>query len=152
MEIQYQLKDIELIAQQVLKTVNTKTILINGDMGVGKTTFVKAFVKVLGSMDGVSSPTFSIVNEYQLPNDVLYHFDMYRIKDEDEALQFGIEDYLSSKHWVVMEWSENIPNLLPNEVDIIEIILNKDHSRTLKLNKNIDLTKKYGQNLQKLKN
>lgn len=152
MEKQYQLKDIELIAQQVLKSVNTKTILINGDMGVGKTTFVKAFVKVLGSMDGVSSPTFSIVNEYHLPNDVLYHFDMYRIKDEDEALQFGIEDYLSSKHWVVMEWSENIPNLLPIEVDIIEIILNKDHSRTLKLNKNIDLTKKYGQNLQKLKN
>lgn len=129
------------MAQQVLMAVNTKTILLNGNMGVGKTTFVKAFVKVLGSEDDVSSPTFSIVNEYQLPNDVLYHFDMYRIKDEDEALQFGIEDYLSSNHWVVMEWSENIPNLLPNDVDIIEIILNKDHSRTLKFTKNTVLTK-----------
>ena len=132
--------------------VKTKTILLNGNMGVGKTTFVKAFVKVLGSDDDVSSPTFSIVNEYQLPNDLLYHFDMYRIKDEDEALQFGIEDYLSSNHWVVMEWSENIPNLLPNDVDIIEIILNKDHSRTLKFTKKPVLTIKYGQNLQNLRN
>lgn len=152
MELTYQIQDIESIALQVLKALTTKTVLLNGEMGVGKTTFVKSLVKILGGQDDVSSPTFSIVNEYELPNDLLYHFDMYRIKDEIEALQFGIEDYLSSKHWVVMEWSENIPNLLPENFDVIELTLNEDHSRTLKLTKNTELTKKYGQNLQNLKN
>ena len=110
-------------------------------MGVGKTTFVKALVKALGSQDDVSSPTFSIVNQYELTDDVIFHFDMYRIKNEDEALQFGIEEYISSSHWIVMEWSENIPNLIPETFDIIELTLNADHSRTLKLNKNKNLTK-----------
>lgn len=135
MEIRYQIQDIESVAKQVIKALTTKTILLNGTMGVGKTTFVKALVKVLGSTDDVSSPTFSIINEYELPNDLCYHFDLYRIKDEDEALQFGIEDYFSSTHWIVMEWPEKIPNLIPENVDIIELVLNKDHSRTLKLTK-----------------
>ncbi len=150
MEITYQLQDIDSVAQLVLESLNTKTILLNGGMGVGKTTFVKALVKALGSEDDVSSPTFSIVNEYELPNDILFHFDMYRIKNEDEALQFGIEDYLSSSHWIVMEWPENIPKLIPDHVDSIEITLNSNHSRTLKLNKNINLTNKYGKKLHKL--
>lgn len=152
MEITYHINDIDSVALQVLEALSTKTILLNGNMGVGKTTFVKALVKILGSKDTVSSPTFSIVNDYELPNDKMYHFDMYRIHDEDEALQFGIEEYLSSHHWIVMEWSEHIPNLIPDQVDTIEIILNNDHSRTLKLNKNENLTKKYGKKLQKLKN
>ncbi len=150
MEIRYHLEDIESVAQQVLEALTTKTILLNGSMGVGKTTFVKALVKILKSKDVVSSPTFSIVNEYELPDDLMYHFDLYRIKDEEEALQFGIEDYLSSNHWIVMEWSQNIPNLLPENVDMVELTLNKDHSRTLKLNKNISLTNKYGKKLHKL--
>src|SRR5690606_5041791 len=110
MEITYHLADIETVAKKVLTAIDSKTLLLKGSMGVGKTTFVKALVKVLGSNDDVSSPTFSIVNEYELPNDKLYHFDMYRIKDEAEALQFGIEDYLASKHWIVMEWPEHIPS------------------------------------------
>ncbi len=150
MNIRYQIQDIESVATQVLDALTTKTIVLNGSMGVGKTTFVKAFVKVLGSSDDVSSPTFSIVNEYELPNGLLYHFDMYRIKDEEEALQFGIEDYLESNQWIVIEWPEKMPNLLPEDFDIIELILNDDHSRTLKLNKNINLTKKYGKKLHKL--
>lgn len=139
-ELRYQINDIEKIAQQVLETLSSKTILLYGSMGAGKTTFVRALSKVLGSYDDVSSPTFSIVNEYELPNDRMYHFDMYRIKDEDEALQFGFEDYLSTDHWIVIEWPERIPNLLPENAAIIEIILNSDHSRTLKLNENINLT------------
>ncbi len=150
MEVRYQIEDIGAVAQQVLGALTSKTILLIGDMGVGKTTFVKALVESLGSKDAVSSPTFSIVNEYELPDDVLYHFDLYRIKDETEALQFGIEDYLASTHWIVIEWPEKIPNLLNENVDIIELILNNDQSRTLKLNKNINLTNKYGKKLHKL--
>jgi tRNA threonylcarbamoyladenosine biosynthesis protein TsaE len=152
MEITYQIQDVDSVATKVLKELTSKTILLNGSMGVGKTTFVKSLLKALGSNDDVSSPTFSIVNEYELPNDLMYHFDMYRIKNEDEALQFGIEDYLSSNHWIAIEWSENIPNLIPENADVIELVLNNDHSRTLKLIKKENLTKKYGKNLQKLKN
>jgi tRNA threonylcarbamoyladenosine biosynthesis protein TsaE len=149
-EIRYHITEIESVAQQVLEALTTKIILLNGSMGVGKTTFVKALVKILGSDDSVSSPTFSIVNEYELPNDVLYHFDLYRIKDQEEAMQIGIEDYLSSNHWIVVEWPEKISNLLEANVDVIELILNNDYSRTLKLNKTIDLTNKYGKKLHKL--
>src|SRR5690606_14378126 len=118
------------------------TLLLKGRMGVGETTFIKALVKVLGSNDDVSSPTFSIVNVYELPNDKLYHFDMYRINDEAEALQFGIEDYLASNHSIVMEWPEHIPSLLPEDAVCMDLILNADHSRTLKLHKNLNLTNK----------
>ena len=152
MEITYHIQDIDSVATQVLKALTTKTILLNGSMGIGKTTFVKSLLKALGSNDDVSSPTFSIVNEYELQDDIMYHFDMYRIKNEDEALQFGIEDYLSSNHWIVIEWSENIPNLIPENADVIELILNNDRSRTLKLIKKENLTKKYDKNLQILKN
>lgn len=141
-EITYHLADIETVAQKVLATVNSKTLLLRGFMGIGKTTFVKALVKVLGSHDDVSSPTFSIVNEYELPHDRLFHFDMYRIKDETEALQFGIEDYLSSNHWIVMEWPEKIPDLIPDDAVEICITLNTDHTRTLKLNNKSSLTNK----------
>lgn len=150
MDILYQIEDIESVAMQVLDALTTKTLVLNGSMGVGKTTFVKAFVKALGSDDVVTSPTFSIVNEYELPNGLLYHFDMFRINNEEEALQFGIEDYLESNQWIVIEWPEKIPNLLPGNIDTIELILNKDNSRTLKLNKKINLTNKYGKKLHKL--
>lgn len=150
MELNYQIHDIELIAQKVLNALTSKVILLNGTMGVGKTTFVKSLVKVLGSEDVVSSPTFSIVNEYELNNDMVYHFDMYRINNEVEALQFGIEDYLSTNHWIVIEWPDRIPNLLPENYNSIDLFLNDDHSRTLKLNKNINLTNKYGKKLHKL--
>ena len=136
MEINYQLNEIDEVAQKVLGAVSSKIIVLNGGMGVGKTTFVKALVKALGSNDIVSSPTFSIVNEYELNDDLMYHFDMYRIKDENEALQFGIEDYLSTEHWILIEWPEKIPNLLPKNIIEIDLRLNKDNSRTLKLNSN----------------
>lgn len=150
MEIRYQIKNIEHVARQVMHGLTTKLILLKGDMGVGKTTFVKALAKVLGSTDDVSSPTFSIVNTYELSDGLLYHFDLYRIKHEDEAMQFGIEDYLSSSHYKVIEWPEIITNLIQEPSDLIEIILNEDYSRTLKLNKNNNLTNKNGKKLQNL--
>ncbi|MCL4136242.1 UNVERIFIED_CONTAM: hypothetical protein GTU68_036334 [Idotea baltica] len=102
-------------------------------MGVGKTTLVKAIVKQLGSLDDVSSPTFSIINEYQAADTLIYHFDLYRINDIEEAYNFGIEDYLYSNNWSIIEWPDVIKDILPEQFNRIDLTLNDDKTRTLKL-------------------
>lgn len=141
MELTYKITDIDQVAETLLKQVSSKTILFKADMGVGKTTLIKALVKALGSDDVVTSPTFSIVNEYKIFDESIYHFDFYRIKNEEEALNFGIEDYLLSDNWIFMEWFEKIPNLLPEDCNLVSIKLNKNASRTLKLSQNIMINK-----------
>jgi tRNA threonylcarbamoyladenosine biosynthesis protein TsaE len=141
LELNYKIADIDYVAETLLKQVSSKTILFKADMGVGKTTLIKALVKALGSDDTVSSPTFSIVNEYKIFDESIYHFDFFRIKNEEEALNFGIEDYLLSDSWIFMEWFEKIPNLLPVNSNIVSIKLNKNTSRTLKLSQNIMINK-----------
>lgn len=141
MDLTYKITDIDFVAEELLKHVSSKTIVFKADMGVGKTTLIKALVKALGSIDVVTSPTFSIVNEYSLFNDKIYHFDFYRIKNEEEALNFGIEDYLYTESWIFMEWFENIPNLLPKNYNLVHIKLNKNDSRTLKLSQNLIINK-----------
>ncbi|NMH88307.1 tRNA (adenosine(37)-N6)-threonylcarbamoyltransferase complex ATPase subunit type 1 TsaE [Flavivirga algicola] len=133
LEISYKLNDVEDVAKQLIENVETKTLLFYGDMGVGKTTLIKAITKVLGSDDGVSSPTFSIVNEYQLLNDKIYHFDLYRINDLEEAYNFGIEDYIDSEHWKLIEWPEKIKPILDDHFDRIDLELYAGN-RILKLN------------------
>lgn len=133
MEITYGLHDLEAVAKQIIKNVNSKTLLFYGDMGVGKTTLIKALVKALGSVDGASSPTFSIVNEYEATNFMIYHFDLYRIQDIDEAYNFGIEDYLYSNNWSIIEWPDVIKDILPEHFNRIDLLLNDDKTRTLKL-------------------
>ncbi|RKE95319.1 tRNA (adenosine(37)-N6)-threonylcarbamoyltransferase complex ATPase subunit type 1 TsaE [Ichthyenterobacterium magnum] len=140
MEINYNIKDIDAVASRILETLTSKIILLDGDMGAGKTTLIKALVVALGSNDIVSSPTFSIVNEYKLENDSIYHFDLYRIEDETEALNFGFEDYLYSNNWLLIEWPEKIQNLLDDNVNVITITANKDTSRSLKLSQKLVLT------------
>jgi tRNA threonylcarbamoyladenosine biosynthesis protein TsaE len=103
-------------------------------MGVGKTTLIKQIVKSLGSADEVTSPTFSIVNEYHTKSEIIYHFDFYRINDIEEAYNFGVEEYLYSNNWCIIEWPDKIQSILPKLVDIIDLVLNSDNSRTLKLN------------------
>lgn len=141
MELNYKITDIDQVAEELLKQVSSKTILFKGNMGVGKTTLIKALVKALGSDDVVTSPTFSIVNEYKIFDESIYHFDFFRIKNEEEALNFGIEDYLLSDSWIFMEWFEKIPNLLPADSNLVSITLNKNASRTLKLSQNILINK-----------
>lgn len=133
MEITYGLHDLEVVAKQIIKNVNSKTLLFYGDMGVGKTTLIKALVKALGSLDVASSPTFSIVNEYEATNFMIYHFDLYRIQDIDEAYNFGIEDYLYSNNWSIIEWPDVIKDILPDHFNRIDLLLNDDKTRTLKL-------------------
>ena len=133
-ELTYHLKDIDAIAASILEHLESKTILFNGEMGMGKTTFINAMIKAMGSEDIATSPTFSIVNEYKLPkNDKIYHFDFYRIESLDEAYNFGIEDYLASDQWLFLEWPERIEELLPEDTQTITITGIDNKIRSLKL-------------------
>ena len=134
--INYQLKDTNLAIDFILKNITSKTLLFNGVMGSGKTTLIKSLVNKLGSKDIVSSPTFSIVNEYRLKRSTIYHFDFYRIKNEIEALDIGLEDYMSQNKWCLLEWSEKIPNLIPSNVNCINFNVLDDNSRTIEIDLN----------------
>ena len=132
-EFTYDLQDIDVIASRILEHLKCKKILFNGEMGAGKTTFINALIKAMGSTDMATSPTFSIVNEYTVPNDKIYHFDFYRIESIDEAYNFGIEDYLSSDNWLFMEWPERISDLLTDDVQTITLTSVDSKKRSLKL-------------------
>jgi len=129
----FTLNEIDDVARKVLELVDSKTILVYGEMGVGKTTLIAALVKALGGTEKTSSPTFSLINEYQVKDDTVYHFDLYRLKDAYEALDIGIEDYFSSGHWVLIEWPEKIDVLLPSLSVKLYIKTLKNGSRALDL-------------------
>ncbi|UAB80718.1 tRNA (adenosine(37)-N6)-threonylcarbamoyltransferase complex ATPase subunit type 1 TsaE [Marixanthomonas sp. SCSIO 43207] len=133
MEITYTLNDLQQVADKVLTTVTSKHLLFDGAMGTGKTTLIAALAKKLGVSESISSPTFSLVNEYQTHDGIIYHFDFYRIEDEKEALDIGVEEYLYSNEWVFIEWPEKIKSLLPEKSNTITITKNKNGSRTLSI-------------------
>ena len=134
--INYNLEDISLAADFILKNATCKTLIFNGVMGSGKTTLIKALVNKLGSTDNVSSPTFSIVNEYNANGSTVFHFDFYRIENEYEALDIGVEDYISQNNWCFLEWAEKIPNLIPNNVNYINFKESEDDTRTIEIDIN----------------
>lgn len=136
----YNIHDLSTIAEKVLAEMQTKTLLLYGVMGSGKTTLIKALVNVLGGKNETTSPTFSIVNEYDVENDTVYHFDMYRLEDESEAYDLGIEDYLYSGHYNFIEWPDKVRSVLPQDADRLELYINHDGSRSLKLNHAMNLT------------
>ena len=134
MEITFSIDEITKVSEKIITENPKKVIIFNGEMGVGKTTLIKEICKFLGVKDATSSPTFSLVNQYQIPNNqYVYHFDVYRLESEEEALDFGIEDYLYSGNWCFIEWAEKIPNLIPKEHSIITIETLFDGKRKLTL-------------------
>jgi len=132
MTLTYDLSEIDSIAKLILSKVESKTLLFYGKMGAGKTTLIKALIKALGSEDIVSSPTFSLVNEYHTDQGKIYHFDFYRIEDETEALDLGFEDYLVSDSWKLIEWPQKIENLLEADMQKLEVFIENNKSRKLK--------------------
>jgi tRNA threonylcarbamoyladenosine biosynthesis protein TsaE len=131
----FELTTINDVAQWIISISKSKILAFYAPMGAGKTTLIKALVKELGGKDNVSSPTFGLVNEYEnLNGDLLaYHFDFYRLEDEMEAMDMGLEDYLNTKGWVFMEWPEKIPNLVPIDAQIIKIEILDEKTRKLLL-------------------
>lgn len=135
MEIIFSLDEIEIVAKKIIEVNPNKVLLFYGNMGVGKTTLIKSLAKQLGVTATTSSPTFSLVNEYQIANNqYIYHFDFYRLKNETEALDMGVDDYLYSGNWCFIEWADNIPNLLPEKYSVIKIELLPNSQRKLVLN------------------
>jgi tRNA threonylcarbamoyladenosine biosynthesis protein TsaE len=134
MNIIFSLDEIDTVAQQILAENPNKIILFHGEMGAGKTTLIKALTKELGVNGATSSPTFSLVNEYQtITNQIVYHFDFYRLNKETEALDMGADDYFYSGNWCFIEWAEKIPNLIPEAHSVIKISLLPDGKRSLSL-------------------
>ncbi|NNE31168.1 MAG: tRNA (adenosine(37)-N6)-threonylcarbamoyltransferase complex ATPase subunit type 1 TsaE [Winogradskyella sp.] len=140
MAITYELEELNSVANKVLEYLNSKVIVINGMMGAGKTTLINALIKAMNSEDVATSPTFSIVNEYRLPNDRVYHFDFYRIETIEEAYNFGVEDYLNTDNWIFIEWAERVEELVPLDAQKIDIEILEDNKRTLKLTINKSIT------------
>ncbi len=114
---------------------NDRIFLFYGHMGAGKTTFINALCEELGVKDHTSSPTFSIVNEYDSDQGTLYHFDFYRLKNENEALDMGYEEYFYSGNYCFVEWPEKIANLIPENAITIEIKSTDNQSRIIKAEK-----------------
>ena len=98
-----------------------KVFAFRGEMGAGKTTIVTEFCRHLGVKSSVSSPTFSVINEYRSGEETIYHLDLYRLKDENEAIQAGVEDVIYSGAICFIEWPEKVPHILPAETVWIDI-------------------------------
>ena len=132
----YGIADLEQVSAEIIRLANGKKIwTFNGEMGAGKTTLIKSVCKQMGVTDEVSSPTFSLVNEYKTTNDnKVFHFDFYRIKNIEEAFDIGYEDYFDSGSVCLIEWPEKIEPLLQRE-DIFAIDITViDNKRQISVN------------------
>ena len=132
MKITFTLAETQAAARQVLQAVGQLGVIaFHGAMGDGKTTFIRALCQGLGVQDVVTSPTFAIVNEYASARGPVYHFDFYRLRQPQEALDIGLEEYLASGRPCLMEWPQVVEPLLPDDTTNVSISENPDGTRTL---------------------
>ena len=114
MDVIYDLKQIQHVASRLLEvSAGSKVYAFHGEMGSGKTTFIHALCDELNVTSVVGSPTYAIINEYGYPSGSIFHIDLYRVKDEEEALQAGVEECLYSNHICFVEWPERAPAIFP---------------------------------------
>ncbi|MDB3862322.1 tRNA (adenosine(37)-N6)-threonylcarbamoyltransferase complex ATPase subunit type 1 TsaE [Flavobacteriaceae bacterium] len=131
MQLCFTLDEIERAAQHLLEHSLSSVIRIDGDMGAGKTTLISEATKLLGIKEAANSPTFSLVNSYNSDTKTFYHFDFYRLNHPDEALDFGLEEYLESGNLCFLEWAEKIIPHLPLHYDHFILKEQKNGSRIL---------------------
>lgn len=126
-------EDLKTIASSLLETYGDEKVwLFFGEIGAGKTTLIKALAESLGVAGGMSSPTFSIINEYETENGAkIFHFDFYRIREEAEALDIGVEEYFYSGSYCFIEWPEKIPSLIPDNHVAVRITGEDAEHRTI---------------------
>lgn len=132
------LEQLPAAAEKFVETMGDATVYaFYGDMGAGKTTFINALCRRLGVEDDVTnSPSFAIINEYRSDTtaELIYHFDLYRLEDIDEALEIGVEDYFDSGTLCFLEWPERIADILPDDTIRVDIKVNDDESRDIIIN------------------
>ena len=128
------IQDLPQTAEAIIaNAANNRIFLFYGDMGAGKTTLIKELCSFLGTNDVVTSPTFSIVNEYQVGKENIYHFDFYRLKNQTEALDMGYEEYFYAEAYCFIEWPERIPDLLPAHYSNVRITVAGDGARLIQI-------------------
>ena len=130
------LKETEKLAKKFAKILTGgEIILLNGDLGAGKTTFTKCVLRALGVKDDITSPTFTIMREYNTKKFNIYHFDMYRLTSGDDAIEYGLEEYIynSNNAIVFIEWSQNIKDILNGKFIEINISLVDENKRKIEI-------------------
>lgn len=134
MDMYFSLEEIGRAAGDFIKAISEqKVIALHGQMGAGKTTFVHAVCETLGVKDSVSSPTFSIINEYRSAQGTIYHIDLYRLKDENEAIAAGVEECLYSGNLCLVEWPEITPGLFPDNTVHCYLTITGNNERMLQI-------------------
>lgn len=126
-------KSVQLLLQQL---ENRRVLAFTGEIGAGKTTFIQAFCRHFGVREPVTSPTYALVNEYTYQDgqgqmQYIYHMDLYRLKQMEEALDFGIEEYLYDDHYCLVEWPEIVEELLPEDTVWINLQIVNDSTRKM---------------------
>ncbi|NQZ43462.1 MAG: tRNA (adenosine(37)-N6)-threonylcarbamoyltransferase complex ATPase subunit type 1 TsaE [Flavobacteriaceae bacterium] len=129
----FKLEDLTKVAQSILEGDGSKLFAFKGAMGVGKTTLIKALIHELGAIDQGNSPTFGLVNEYHDTQGkiIAYHFDFYRIENEGEAYDMGVDEYFDSGAYVFMEWPERIATILPEDTRTVSLHLIDENTRSI---------------------
>ena len=137
MKIEFSLNEINKAVVLLNEKLIHPIVCFNGDLGAGKSTFIRQLCLEWGVMDNISSPTFSIINQYKSTSKgSVFHFDFYRMEDAKEAMDIGVEEYLDSGQICLIEWGDKIESLLPQEnIHIVEISLAADNKRVLELKK-----------------
>ena len=130
----HQLEEWKDIVNQIIPNLQHNILLLKGNLGAGKTTFSQFLLKELGSSDEISSPTYSIVNEYDTPKGKVFHFDLYRLKSVEEAYDFGIEEYLDNGYLSIIEWPEIYTDELEGHDFHEMIITNTESGREIEFN------------------